>query len=61
MKKNISTRDAAKLLGVSIRRINALTTSGKLKSEMFSGVHIVDYDSLVERLNVLSKKTGTIK
>ena len=55
MKKNISTRDAAKLLGVSIRRINALITAGKLKSEMFSGVHIVDYDSLVERLNALEK------
>jgi len=56
MKKNISTIDAAKLLGVSIRRINALIKAGKLKSEMFSGVHIVDYDSLVERLNALGKK-----
>ena len=56
MKKNISTRDAAKLLGVSIRRINALITAGKLKSEVFNGVHIVDYDSLIERLNALGKK-----
>jgi len=55
MKKNISTRDAAKLLGVSIRRINALITAGKLKSEMFSGVQMFDYDSLVERLNALEK------
>jgi len=55
MKKNISTKDASKLLGVSIRRINALITSGKLKSEVFSGVHIVDYDSLVERLKSYKK------
>ena len=55
MKKNIPTKDASKLLGVSIRRINALTTAGKLKSEVFNGVHIVDYDSLVERLNALEK------
>ena len=56
MKKNISTIDAAKLLGVSIRRINALIKAGKLESEVFNGVHIVDYDGLVERLNALGKK-----
>ena len=54
----ISTAEAARRLGVSIRRIQALVNSGQLGAEKVSGVWLVDEESVDRRAKSVSKAGG---
>lgn len=49
-KQNLTTAEAARLLGVSERRVVALINSGNLKAEKFGKAWAIDADSVSERL-----------
>lgn len=46
-----STKEAADILGVSVRRISALIASGELEAEKFSGAWMISKESVERRLS----------
>ena len=57
----ISTREAAKRLNISTRRVTKLLTEGKLEGKKISGSWVIDEDSVAHRANSKTKKCGRPK
>ena len=58
MDSRISTSEAAKRLGVSVRRVQGLVKEGALEAEKVSGIWLVDEASVADRMRNVRKTGG---
>lgn len=58
MSATISSKEAARRLGVSPRRVQELIKTGQLKARKLSGVWLVDEESVVQRAATVNKRGG---
>ena len=54
----ISTSETAKRLGVTVRRVQELVSSGQLEARKVSGIWLVDSDSVEHHMKTVSKSGG---
>lgn len=54
----LTTHQAAQLLGVSERRVQALVRDGAIAAQKVSGIWLISEDSIKERIATVSKKGG---
>ena len=54
----LTTHQAAQLLGVSDRRVQALVRDGAIAAQKVSGIWLISEDSIKERIATVSKKGG---